>query len=208
MHYGDKDFVWFQQSATNTSLINRLQNTKLLVCDVDGALTNGVIYITEQEEEGRHFSILDGYGIIKAMQSGIIVSLMSGKEHNSLHVRGTQLSIPDQLRFGKRQMDKAHAIKQLQEEYSINDNQVVMFGDDIIDWKVKDQIPSLLFATVADSPFYIQAGSDLIVPRRGGDHALRLFVDLLLFAQGQHPVQELIKQCIESKKTSLYEQSL
>ncbi len=186
---------WFIQHLNNRPLVQKLKKVKLIVCDVDGSLTDGHIYTTHENEEGRHFSLLDGYGIIMAMRQGLMISLMSGKEHNSLLVRGSALQIPHDLCFQKC-IEKPQAINSLMKTYNLDLHQVVMFGDDLIDWQVKEAMSDMLFVVPQNTPFYIQSDADIIIPRHGGHHALRLFIDFLLYIQNKHYAQSLIAKSL------------
>lgn len=187
--------TWFAQQLSSQDLFNRLNRIKLIVCDVDGSLTDGHMYITHEHEEGRHFSLLDGFGMVMAMKQGLMISLMSGKEHNSLVIRGSSLNIPSNLCFQKC-MEKPLAIQSIMKTYDLKANQVVMFGDDIIDWKVKNAFPDVTLVVPESSPFYIAQAANLVIPRHGGNHAFRLFIDLLLYCQKKHFAQDLINSIL------------
>lgn len=44
-------------------VIQRAANIRLLICDVDGVMSDGLIYMGNQGEELKAFNVRDGYGI-------------------------------------------------------------------------------------------------------------------------------------------------
>ena len=187
------DLTWFNQTLANTKLIDQLNQIKLIILDVDGTLTDAGVYVDTDREGGRTFSTQDGYLFRYCMQAGITIALVSGKSNTSTRVRGAELGIPEELcLMGIK--DKLAVIRTLQRTYQITDLATLIVGDDILDAQVKDTAPLIFYTCPANAPFYVQAIADLILPRTGGDGAVRLLFDLMLFARNQHPVQELIKK--------------
>lgn len=189
------DTAWFKQSLSNKPLVCKLKNITLVVCDIDGSLTDGTIYVSQTEECARGFSIVDGFIFKPARQAGIDIAFMTGKLNNSVLVRAKTLGVPEHL-ISQGISDKREATKKLLSSLSIADNAMLMFGDDVLDAQVKINDPDHLFACPADAPFYIQSIADIVIPRDGGRHAFRLLVDLILFIRGQHPMQSVIENVV------------
>lgn len=112
------DTTWFKECLKNTPLVQKINDIKLIVCDVDGSLTNAGIYVTNEGEGGRIFSIQDGYIFRPLMNAGITLSLMSGKNNTSTLQRGRMLGVPDDLCI-VGMLDKPPATKQLQERFNL-----------------------------------------------------------------------------------------
>ncbi|MCV2509798.1 MAG: phenylphosphate carboxylase subunit delta, partial [Neisseriaceae bacterium] len=53
------------------TIIQRAQNIKLLIMDVDGVLSDGKIYYTSSQEQTKSFFVRDGIGIVLLHQNGI-----------------------------------------------------------------------------------------------------------------------------------------
>src|SRR3989304_8543246 len=91
------DRTWFKKCLNNKKLVAALKKIKLIICDVDGNWTDSRIYVSQQGEGGRLFSVQDGY-IIKPLQTaGFIVAMMSGKDNSSTAQRAKTLKIPENL---------------------------------------------------------------------------------------------------------------
>ena len=191
-----RDATWFKAELENKERIAKLKNIKLLILDVDGTLTDGFMDYTEDKEFSRRFSIEDGYAMALAQQAALKLVLLSGKSHNSIALRAEKLKIPSDCVLGGHE-NKSFYIKQIQERYQISGSETLIFGDDSLDARVKKEIPNIFFVTPANAPFYYQAFADLIIPKTGGNHALRLLLDLILFVQEKHFDQDLINAALQ-----------
>lgn len=188
--------TWFIQALTHQKLVNQLKNIKLLVCDVDGSLTDANVYFSLEGEDGRFFSVQDGFAMERAVKAGLMLSLMSGKSNKTTMLRGMPLGIPQELCIvGVKH--KPTIIKELAQGYNLELDQIAIFGDDFLDAQVKLELPQVLFIAPANAPFYLKPHANLELPLAGGQSALRLLLDLLLFVQNKHFAQDLIQNLIE-----------
>ena len=62
------------------SLSQRASAVRMLLLDVDGILTDGRLYFSNSGEEMKSFHTLDGQGMRFAMQAGIAVGIITGRE--------------------------------------------------------------------------------------------------------------------------------
>ncbi|NBV41002.1 3-deoxy-D-manno-octulosonate 8-phosphate phosphatase [bacterium] len=189
------DYAWFKAMVTNQSLKQKLAALSFVVCDIDATLTDGGIYFDEHGERGRTFFVPDGYGIVQAQKTGLVFSFISGKDHPSLQERGIQLGIANDFLIGGQQ-NKTESIVMLQKKLGISQHNTLIIGDDFLDLMVKECGAAALFACPADAVFYIQAASDIVLPRDGGRGALRVLIDLILFCQGKHFAQKALEKII------------
>lgn len=188
----NNDIKWFTQCAKNNNLVDKLKEISLVITDVDGSLTDGRIEVTEEKESSRSFSIVDGFCIVAAQKSGLAIAFLSGKRHASAQLRSKSLGIPDDLCIeGKR--EKLVEIERIVNKRNETLNNVLFFGDDFLDARVKTAKEDICFAMPHDAPFYLQPIADLVVPRSGSNHAFRLLLDLVLFVQQKHFAQDFIQ---------------
>jgi len=190
------DTQWFKQCCSNKNLVEQLKNIKLVISDVDGALTDAKVYVAPEGERGRMFSVQDGYIVKYVMKAGIKIALLSGKSNQSTVKRGTDLGIPQDLCLVGFNSSKLDIVKELQQKLMITPKHTLCWGDDILDANIKRNNLVSLYACPTNAPFYIKPCADIVVPRSGGDHAFRLLMDLLLYVQGKHFAQELIAQSL------------
>jgi 3-deoxy-D-manno-octulosonate 8-phosphate phosphatase (KDO 8-P phosphatase) len=78
--------------------------------DVDGILTDGTIHISSDGTETKVFSILDGMGLVRLRQAGIIVAWISGRASGATTVRASELKIPHVI---QGRTDKVTALREL-----------------------------------------------------------------------------------------------
>jgi 3-deoxy-D-manno-octulosonate 8-phosphate phosphatase (KDO 8-P phosphatase) len=199
MNNAPADCAWFKHCLSDTQLCKTLASITLVMCDIDGALTDGGIYVSPQGEGGRIFSVQDGYIVKPAMRAGITIACISGKNNRSALERCKTLGIPEDLCFAGLE-SKLETVKLLQKKLNINSTQSMMYGDDFLDAEVKHEGHAVLYACPSNTPFYFQSSADLVIPRSGGSGAFRLLMDLVLFVRGQHFAQQAIKNYLEAKE--------
>lgn len=61
------------------SLLEIAKQIKLLICDVDGVFSDGLIYMGNQGEELKTFHTRDGYGVKALMNAGIEIAIITGR---------------------------------------------------------------------------------------------------------------------------------
>src|SRR5947207_4963943 len=77
-------------------VVDRAKAIRLLVCDVDGVLTDGRLHFFEDAgvvREAKAFSILDGFGIKLLQDSGVVVALITGRRSDIVTHRATEMGI-------------------------------------------------------------------------------------------------------------------
>lgn len=179
---------WFNDARTNQNLSQKLHAMRLLICDVDGCLTNGV-RLSHEDGHSKQFSYLDGLGIKMAMANGVKVAFVTGDTSPITAARAQKLGIPEDLCRMVHWSEKPEAVRIIQQTYDIAPEETIVVGDDVPDLALKPQAG--LFACPNDALFYIQKNADLVLPRAGGTGAVRLLLDLILLVKGNHPYEEL-----------------
>ena len=161
-------------------ILARARKIRMVLLDVDGVMTNGQVLLLPNGDEVKQFSILDGFGIVSAMKSGIRVGIISGRKSPSLKIRCEELHIED-LYMGE--MDKLPILNEVAARYSLEPEEIAFIGDDVPD------LPVLLRVGLAVAPENahpeVKSRVHLVLQRRGGEGAVREFTDLLLAAQGK-----------------------
>ena len=166
-------------------LLLRAQGTglgmKAAIFDVDGVLTDGRLYITEQGELFKAFHVLDGHGLKLLAQAGVAVIVITGRDSPAVRRRLADLGVDD-AHFGVA--DKLAVAGALLAAHGIRWADVAVIGDDWPD------LPLLARAGLACAPpdahAEAQALAHHITSARGGEGAAREFCDLLLMACGRY----------------------
>lgn len=189
------DLDWFKQCCLTPDLVQQLKQIKLVICDVDGTLTSAGVYVDEQGEGGREFSVQDGFIVKPAQQAGITIALMSGKANLSTIQRAEKLGIPAELCMIGLET-KPEAVRTLQHKLVLDAQQTLLIGDDFLDAEVKINRLVSLYACPSNTPFYLQQLADIVIPHSGGKNAFRLIMDLVLYVQQKHFAQDFIKKLV------------
>src|SRR6195952_1058556 len=77
------------------SYLNKLKDITTFIFDVDGVLTDGSVFVTENGEQSRSFNIKDGYALQLAVKCGYNVCAVSGSRSKSALYRLNSLGIKD-----------------------------------------------------------------------------------------------------------------
>ncbi len=163
-------------------LLERVKKIKLLACDVDGVLTDGLLYVGGKGEEMKAFHAHDGLGMKLAQKQGLLVTIITGKSSQSVISRAEELGLDD-VHLGIR--DKLGRMKEILQKENLSFEQVGYIGDDLNDLYLMEKVG--LAVTVPNGAPELKAVAHYITGRSGGRGAVREVVELLLKGQGRWP---------------------
>ena len=151
------------------------------IFDVDGVLTNGTLWIGEQGESLKAFSVLDGHGLKLLRQGGIEPIVITGRDSPAVRRRVADLGLAHAA-YGAA--DKLAAAEAMLASLGLEWPDVAAIGDDWPD------LPLLARAGFAAAPpnahAEVRARVQHVTAARGGAGAAREFCDLLLMACGRY----------------------
>lgn len=162
-------------------LLLRAQGIRVLFLDVDGVLTDGGLYFSEQGESLKRFNTLDGQGLKLLQAAGITPAVITGRDSPALRLRLKALGVVH-ARFGTE--DKWPAAQALLDELGLTPSQAAMMGDDWPDLPVMRRVA--LACAPANAHAQAKAMAQHITTERGGEGAVRAVCDLLLVATGHY----------------------
>ena len=158
----------------------RASKLKLMAFDVDGVLTDGSLYYTDEGVEIKAFNTLDGHGLKMLQQAGITVAIITGRRARCVELRAQNLGI-NYLFQGVE--NKLQQMQTLLAELGIDPEEAGYMGDDVVDLPV---MRSLGFsATTADGHALMNKHVSFVSTRNGGRGAAREVCDFILHAQGK-----------------------
>lgn len=157
------------------------QDIRVAFFDVDGVLTDGGVYFSEQGETLKRFSILDGYGLKLLRLAGITPAVITGRDSKPLRVRLQALGI-EHVRYGTE--DKLPAAQAMLALLGLQWTQAAAIGDDWPDLPVLTRVA--FAAAPANAHAEVRAVAHHVTSARGGEGAAREFCDLLLTAGGHY----------------------
>jgi 3-deoxy-D-manno-octulosonate 8-phosphate phosphatase (KDO 8-P phosphatase) len=161
------------------SLKKKLVRIKLFLCDVDGVLTDGSIFIGG-EREFKQFNIRDGLGLVLARRAGLKIGWVSARPSLATKLRADELKIHFLVQQGDH-LSKTGAIGELLKQEKLNWSDVCFVGDDIVDLGPLQRAG--LAVAVADSVDEAKAAADFITRTAGGRGAIREIIEMILRAQ-------------------------
>jgi 3-deoxy-D-manno-octulosonate 8-phosphate phosphatase (KDO 8-P phosphatase) len=170
-------------SRLPTDIRERLERIRLLVLDVDGVLTDGLLIYSADGEDRKQFSVRDGLAIHLLLQAGLQVAVITGRSSEAAATRCRELGVQSELIvLGSR--DKNADLDRIERLLGIEDRtEIAAMGDDLPD------LPMLARAGFAvcpaDAAPEVAAACDLVCGAMGGRGAVREFAELLLKAQGK-----------------------
>jgi len=164
---------------TSSDLEARLRRIKLLSLDVDGVMTDGGLYYTDEGTQFRKFNVKDGLGIVLALKAGVEMCIISASKQVSTLTRAEHLGI-QYVRIGAE--DKLAALTEITSQLGLDLQDVAHVGDDLPDVALMAHVGLAL--TVADGVPEALAAAHYVTKKSGGDGAVREICDLLVAGRG------------------------
>jgi 3-deoxy-D-manno-octulosonate 8-phosphate phosphatase (KDO 8-P phosphatase) len=165
----------------SAAIRQRAARIKLFLCDVDGVLTDGSIFIGG-EREFKRFNIRDGLGLVLARRAGLKIGWVSARPSLATKLRADELKIHFLVQQGDR-LSKTGAIEELLARQKLNWNDVCFVGDDIVDLGPLKRAG--FSVAVADGVAEAKAAADFVTKANGGRGAIREIIEMILKAQGK-----------------------
>ncbi len=164
-----------------SALLEQARQVKILFLDVDGVLTDGSIYFSEQGETLKRFHTLDGHGMKLVQQAGVTLAVISGRDSSGLRCRFDQLGVVHRA-LGTE--EKRTAAEQILQTLNLTWNEAAAMGDDWPD------LPLLRRAKLACAPasahHEVLKMVHYVARAPAGFGAVRELCDLLLAASGRY----------------------
>jgi 3-deoxy-D-manno-octulosonate 8-phosphate phosphatase (KDO 8-P phosphatase) len=156
----------------------KASRVRLLLFDVDGVMTDGVVIMHADGSESKGFHIRDGAAIVWAQRAGLTVGLLSARTSGATAQRAAQLAIRT---VSQGVTNKLAGYEQIIEDTGVTDEDVAYMGDDLLDIPVLQRVG--LSAAPADAALEVRDRVDWVSPSGGGRGAVRDLIELVLRAQ-------------------------
>ncbi len=156
-------------------IIQKCKSIKLVITDVDGVLTDGGMYYSENGELLKKFNARDGMGIELLHKASIKTVFLTGENSNIVKVRAKKVNADD-CHINIKQKEKIFS--KICKKFDIKSSDVAYIGDDINDLKIMNLVG--LTACPSDAQKQIKLISDLKCKNEGGKGAFREFANVIL----------------------------
>ena len=161
----------------------KLSQIKVCAFDVDGILTNGLVFYQDDLIGFNRFTnVNDGYGLKVLQQAGLKVGIISGGNSVSVVKRFEENLKLDFCYIGNE--DKRMAYQKILDE-GYQDHEILYIADEFFDLPLL--VRAGFSATVPSASLEIQEAVDYVTEREGGQGAAREVIDLLRYAQNIIP---------------------
>lgn len=154
---------------------------KILVLDVDGTLTNGMLYIGDNGEFCKAFNVKDGCGIKDILPlCGIEVAIMTARESKIVETRCQELNIH---MLYQNVRNKAKYLIELAQEKGFVPNEfgvyeeLIYMGDDLPD--IEAMRLCAFRAAPSDANHAVISVANWISTKKGGEGAVRELIDFI-----------------------------
>ncbi|RMD68569.1 MAG: 3-deoxy-manno-octulosonate-8-phosphatase KdsC [Gammaproteobacteria bacterium] len=161
-------------------VLERARKIRLAIFDVDGVLTDGSLFLSDDGKEYKAFYSRDGYGMNLLQEGGVEIAVITGRTSRVVAHRMENLRV---RHVYQGHLEKLPVFYQLLEHLKLSPSQVAFVGDDIVDLPVMLKVG--LAVAVQDAHPLVKHHAHWQTPNRGGRGAARDVCELILKAQGQ-----------------------
>jgi len=154
---------------------DRFKRIELILCDVDGVLTDGGLQYDNQGIEIKKFFVRDGLGVRLWQKAGFSFGLLTARNSHIVKLRAAELNI-EIVRQGFE--DKLPAAKGTIAELGLSPDQVCHIGDDLTDLPVMRYVG--VGIAVADAVDEVRDAAAYVTKTPGGRGAVREAIEYVL----------------------------
>jgi YrbI family 3-deoxy-D-manno-octulosonate 8-phosphate phosphatase len=166
-----------KNSRSSKSGIDYLDNNKIdmVITDVDGVLTDGSMYYSENGEFLKCFNTRDGMGFELLMLNHIIPVIIT-KENSKIVLSRAEKIHVNEVHIGTT--DKLSKGREIIKKFNINPRHVAFIGDDINDLSLMDFVGFPCCPADAEEP--VKNKVKYICKKNGGHGAFRELVNQII----------------------------
>ena len=172
-----------QAQEIDRELAQRAAKVKVLLMDVDGVLTNGMLFYVPSPDgkifETKGFSSQDGLGLHLCHAAGIKTGVISGRDSAALTERARMLKM---TYIYQGLLKKQGAYEEILRDAGVRSDSVAFVGDDLTDLPLLQKAG--LAVAVANARPEVKAAAHYVTGVQGGDGAIREVAEIILKAQG------------------------
>lgn len=166
----------FKPVFNSDVLVKKLKKIACLIVDVDGVMTDGGMYWSEQGDQIKKFNTKDGLGLMDLTKKSFPVGIISSGFTQVMIQKRAELLGITHCYVGQK--PKLEVLETWCKEWGITLENVAVIGDD------KNDLPMMksvgLAVCPADAVNEVKSISDIVLEKKGGDGCVRAFIDAYL----------------------------
>ncbi|GAB4335122.1 MAG: HAD hydrolase family protein [Calditrichia bacterium] len=167
---------WFlAEHLLRKKISQDLKNIKLFITDIDGVLTDGGMYISENDDEIKKFNTRDGKGIELLIENGIKVAFITS-ENRKLNIKRAKKLRVNYLYQGVD--NKVDVIEKIKKQLKVKDDEIAYIGDDLNDLEVLKKVG--FSACPSDANDKVKSIVKYVCKQKGGKGCVREVCDLII----------------------------
>ena len=160
----------------------KLSEIKFLILDVDGVMTDGGMYISENGDQIKRFNAQDGMAIQHLVKNNFQIGIISSGTTNSMVQKRAEILGVQHCYVGR--VAKISILKNWCESLNIDLSEVAMIGDDINDLEIMKQVGIAVCPKNAVNA--VKSLAHIQLSKNGGAACIREFIDNYLLKE---PIQ-------------------
>ena len=161
-----------------TSDKRKLKKIKLVITDVDGVLTDGGMYYSEDGEFLKKFNTKDAMGMELLLNYKIKTIMMTRENSKIVKKRAKKIKVSE-LYSGV--LNKKSLLDKILKKYNLKNDQVAYVGDDVNDFDIMKSVG--FTACPFNAMKEIKKISNYVCKLNGGEGAFREFSELMISSQ-------------------------
>lgn len=169
----DLQTLIFSPIYENQFLKESLEKIKLLILDVDGVMTDGGMYYTENGDQIKKFNAKDGMAVLNLTTKNFPVGIISSGFYGETIRKRAEILRIDRCYVGRE--PKLQILQKWCVELGVELSEVAIIGDDINDLEVMKLVG--FSACPSDAVQEVKKQVNLILTKKGGEGVVREFID-------------------------------
>jgi YrbI family 3-deoxy-D-manno-octulosonate 8-phosphate phosphatase len=156
-------------------LNDKISKIKIVLTDIDGVLTDGGLYYTDEGLVMKKFFVRDGMGAVLLKENGLEVGILSSDKSEIATARGKRLNL-ELVYYGVK--DKRQVLDEICFLRNVKMENLAFIGDDVNDVEALKAVG--LSACPKDAVESVGSIVDYVCKKEGGRGAFRELADLIL----------------------------
>jgi YrbI family 3-deoxy-D-manno-octulosonate 8-phosphate phosphatase len=163
----------------DAAVTEKLKAIKLVIFDVDGVMTDGTAYFTDQGMAMKAFSMRDGFGFVVGKFAGLDFAVITGNVVDLLKRRLEKFKIH---RIKGGHFRKTGYLQEILDETGMSADETLYIGDDLFDIPVLKRVGVSM--APCDAHEDVLAMVDAVIDVPGGRGVIREAVEAVVKAKG------------------------
>lgn len=168
-----------------SELKEKLIKIKVVAMDVDGTMTDGSLFYSDEGEQVKRFSARDGMGVTLLHKAGIETAIITSEISPIVQARAKKLRINNVI-LGSR--NKSQAIEELAESLEVDISNLAFIGDDVNDYHALKCAG--FSACPSDAAEQVKGIVDYVCSAPSGNGAVREVCEMILLSQNKSIILE------------------